>query len=776
MSDRDRIMAEFLAESFEQLDEVDHDVVTLEAGRTDRALLDRIFRTVHTIKGTCGFLELERLAALSHAGESLLTLLRDQDPNAAAKAAPLLLELVDSLRRVLKEVQATGADAGVDVAAVIERMEAAHQGLAGRRVKTAAKGRKKTQEKEPTQDKPPRVAHRKNTSSRQPGQRTRTKTTGSEQPEQPTSLPPSPGDGNNAAAGTSEPKTVKVHSATDSFVRVDVRALDRMMDLVGELVVSRNQLVVTDWANREGPEVEAVQQLDLVTSELQEAIMRTRLEPVSKVWGRFPRLARDLAEGCGKRVRLEMEGQETELDRSLLEAIRDPLTHLVRNAVDHGIETPEERRAAGKPIAGQIWLRASHEGGHVTIEVGDDGAGIDSDSVAARAVALGAVTANQAAQLTPDEVARLVFLPGLSTSEQVTNLSGRGVGLDVVRSNLERVNGLVDIKSRPGEGTVIRLEIPLTLAILPALVVTAVGQLFAIPQASVVEVVHVDGTGDSGIEMVHGAPVYRLRGRLLPLVELRKELGFETEGEEQRIGSVVVLEVGERQLGLVVDSVTETQEIVVKPLGELLERIPVYAGATILGDGRVTLILDVLGLAQRAHVITEGSHAEVDVETDDGLPQLVSLAEAFLLFTSPDDGRMAIPLKRVVRLEKLRRTAVERLGDGVAVQYRDDILPLVFVFDHLVERRSVPRVNELEKKELDVVVAAYGDHAVGLVVGPIVDIVEEVVGVRRPSSREGILECAVIRDRVTELLDIDYVIKLAGPSVFARASGTQELV
>ncbi len=768
MNDRDNIVAEFLAESFEQLEEVDRDVLTLESGQADRALLDRVFRAVHTIKGTCGFLELGRLEALSHAGEGLLTLLRDETQNAAPEVAPLLLELVDTLRVMLKQIQSSGKDDGVDASAVVQRLEAARERLAGKPVSGV------TAQNVAARAKKPRKARTKTAAppSRKAASRS-DKTGGAVASPSPPGSVKGSGHGSPQAPTSTPSPAVAVRSSADSFVRVDVHALDRMMDLVGELVLSRNQLVLAEWAEHDASEIDSVQRLDLITSELQEAIMRTRLEPVSKVWGRFPRLARDLAEGCGKRVRLEMEGQGTELDRGLIEAIRDPLTHLVRNAVDHGIEPPEARRAAGKPVVGRIWLRASHEGGHVTIEVGDDGAGINSGAVLDRAVALGAVTAKQAARLTPGEAVRLVFLPGLSTNREVTNLSGRGVGLDVVRSNLERVNGLIDIKSSPGEGTVIRLEIPLTLAILPALVVGTGGQMFAIPQASVVELVRLDGVEGAGVEMVHGAPVYRLRGRLLPLVVLRQELGLEPDGDERTAGSIVVLEVGERQLGLVVESVTDTQEIVVKPLGALLDRIPEYAGATILGDGRVTLILDVLGLAQRAHVVTEAAHAEVGAD-DEGLPQLVSLSEGFLLFRSPDDGRMAIPLDRVVRLELFPRTEVERVGEGFAVQYRGDILPLVFVFDHLVERRNVPRVSDSEIGELDVVVVNYGAHTVGLVVGPVLDIVEEIVGVRQPSSREGIVECAVIRDRVTELLDVDFIVGRAGPSVFARAAGSCE--
>jgi len=482
------------------------------------------------------------------------------------------------------------------------------------------------------------------------------------------------------------------------------------------------------------------------------------MQPVSKVLGRFPRLVRDLAASCGKKAELTIEGQETELDRSLIEAIRDPLTHLVRNAVDHGLETPSERKKASKPELGRIWVRAFHESGQVTLEIGDDGRGIDFEEIRLKAVEKGIIQRELADKLDSDECLRLLFTPGFSTSSSVSNISGRGVGLDVVRSNIEHVNGMVDLESQPGEGSVFRLRIPLTLAIMPAIVLRSAGQRFAIPQSSVRELVRPeDGVEGHRIEKVHGAAVLRLRGHLLPLLSLSDELQVDPD-EELGIPSILVLQAGDRSFGLIIDDVEDTQEIVVKPLGPPLDRIPIYAGATIMGDGQVALILDTLGLAQRAHVIAETS----EIKTQEEAPvQLSETTENFLVFLAPDDGRMAIRLSPLIRLEKLRGDKVEHLGAAIAIQYRGDILPLVPVLELLPERRKKVRSADGFAGEINVAIYESRGQTVGLLIGPVVDIVEEEIAVRRPASREGVLQCIVVNERVTELLDVDLLVEKA---------------
>lgn len=390
----------------------------------------------------------------------------------------------------------------------------------------------------------------------------------------------------------------------DTSIRVDVGLLDKLMNLVGELVLARNQITQFGSSQEDPAFLGTVQRLNLLTGELQAGVMKTRMQPVGSVWGKFPRLVRDLAVACGKQVRIDMEGQETELDRTIIEAVRDPLTHMVRNAVDHGIEPPAERAAWGKPAEGRLFLHALHEGGKVVIELTDDGGGIDPRRVRDKALLSGLVTPEQAARLGDRELLDLIFLPGFSTTDRVTQFSGRGVGMDVVRTNIEKIGGTVDVDSTLGRGTTIRMKIPLTLAIIPALVVSTGGDRYAIPQVSLLELVRLEGEQvRKGVEQFHGIPVYRLRGNLLPLVYLDRELGVEPIRAGDEI-NIVVLQADDRPFGLVVDAIRDTEEIVVKPLQKALKGIGVFSGATIMGDGNVALILDVLGLAQRAGVVS----------------------------------------------------------------------------------------------------------------------------------------------------------------------------
>lgn len=498
--------------------------------------------------------------------------------------------------------------------------------------------------------------------------------------------------------------------------------------------------------------------------------MKTRMQPIATVWGKLPRVVRDLAMACGKQVRIQMEGEDTELDRSLIEAVRDPLTHLVRNAVDHGIEPPEVRNKMGKPTEGVLRVRAFHEGGQVNIEIADDGSGIDSAEVRARAVGLGVLSAEAAARMAEREVLNLIYMPGLSTAEKVTTLSGRGVGMDVVRANIERVGGSIDVQSRSGEGTTFRIKIPLTLAIIPALIVATGGERYAIPQASLLELVRVEAA-DVGrsIEMIHGAPVYRLRGRLLPLVSLAHELsgengadassaaaGQQTRDEQAKAVNIVVLQADDRQFGLMVEGVSDTAEIVVKPLEHHLKGIGTFAGATIMGDGQVGLILDVIGLAQRAHVVdSTRDRALIDIAARD--QEAKTATPSLLLFQDSTGGRMAIPLELVDRLEEFPASAVERSGPQAVVQYRDEILPLFDVSSLLLERRKTPRVDASEKATregtIQVIVQRHSDGRVGVVVDRILDIVDHVIDLQ-PASRPGVSGTMVIHGRVTEILDL----------------------
>jgi len=518
------------------------------------------------------------------------------------------------------------------------------------------------------------------------------------------------------------------------------------------------------------------QRLNLITTELQEGVMKTRMQPIGNIWGQFPRTVRDVALGCGKQVNIVMEGKETELDKTIIEAIKDPLTHLVRNSVDHGIELPEQRVKAGKDRTGRLVLRAFHEGGQVNIEISDDGGGLNVDRLRNKALERGLISAEQAKRMTEHEIFNLIFLPGFSTAEKVTNVSGRGVGMDVVKTNVERIGGSVDVQSTAGQGTTVRVKIPLTLAIIPALVVTCGGDRYAIPQVSLLELVRLEGEKVSkGIELVHGAPVYRLRGRLLPLVYLNRELGvlgdansaLATDGAV----NIVVLQADERQFGLVVDQINDTEEIVVKPLRKQLKTIRTFAGSSIMGDGKVALILDVLGLAQRASVVTESRERTL---TDKVTDAAAAAAEkhTFLLFSGPGDSRMAIPLSTLARLEEFPVAQVEMSGSQWVTQYRGQILPLIRLTVVMEERRARLRALQAppaaDAGPIQVLVLNHEGRSFGLVVEQILDIVDDRANVKSAATRPSVLYSVVIGDRVTELLDITAILASADSAV-ARA-------
>jgi two-component system chemotaxis sensor kinase CheA len=491
--------------------------------------------------------------------------------------------------------------------------------------------------------------------------------------------------------------------------------------------------------------------------------MKTRMQPIRNIWNRFPRVARDLGATCGKQVRVEMAGAETELDRTIIEAIKDPMTHVVRNAVDHGFESSEARIAAGKPPEGLLFLRAYHEGGQVNIEISDDGGGVNPEKVRDKAVQKGLISADQAARMSEREIVNLIFHAGFSTAEKVTNVSGRGVGMDVVKTNIEKIGGMVEIQSKVGQGTTLKIKIPLTLAIIPALMVLVGGDRYAIPQVSLLELVRLEGErARKSIEMMHGAPVYRLRGNLLPLVYLRDVLKLpeRTDGDESV--NIVVLQADGRQFGLVVDGINDSKDIVVKPLGKHLKGLDVYSGATILGDGVVALILDIIGISHSANVVTESrerAHPGAAGPVHEGYGE----RQALLICRCGNDYSLGIDLASVARLEKFPRSTVERSGIHEVVQYRGEIMPLLRLADVLGFGAEADAASAL-----DVVVYRENGKSVGLVVDQIVDIVEDRISVKGSHRGDYLLGTAVVQGRVTDILDVRGVIQAVVPGYMER--------
>ena len=781
----DEIVAEFLVESHENLDQLDQDLVALEREPGSRELLSSIFRTVHTIKGTCGFLAFGTLEAVTHVGESLLSRLRDGEMTLTPQLTTILLEMVDAVRALLASIEASGGEGDADYAELVGRLNAVLQGT-------------------------PKDALDGTSTSSLDGI-----STGSLDASLDATLTGSfvaTLDGtlglSSAAGGSVQPllgellvqagvglddltlalaeQEVGDHrplgeilidhdvvtqeevsdalatqsgtrrSVADSSIRVDVDLLDALMNLVGELVLTRNQLLQRSATRQDAELQRTAHRLNLIAGELQEGVMKTRMQPIDNVWNKLPRVVRDLCVSLGKSVRVEMEGRDTELDKTILEAVKDPLTHLVRNSVDHGVETPAIRIAAGKPAEGRVLLRAFHEGGQVNIEITDDGAGIDPVKLRAKAVKQGMLTREAAAALGERETLHLIFQPGFSTATTVTNVSGRGVGMDVVKTNIEKIGGVIDVVSTIGQGTTVRIKIPLTLAIIPALVISAAGNLYAIPQVNLLELVRLEREQVlTRIETIQGTPVCRLRGTLLPLVDLREQLGLPPVDRETTF--IVVLQADGRQFGLVVDDIKDTEEIVVKPLGKQLRSIALYAGATILGDGQVALILDANALARQAGMISEASGSSDDTSTTAADTERTAL----LVLGLSDGRRVALPLSAVDRLEQFPLHRLERVGGHEVVQYRGEILPLVRL------DQALQSISESDADPIQVVVCQHEGRLVGFVVAAIHDIVEDELVVRTHLDTGGHQGSAVVGAHVTELVDVGRAVSAIDPELLA---------
>jgi two-component system chemotaxis sensor kinase CheA len=728
----EEMIREFLVESHENLSRLDQDLVELEKHPHDADLLGSIFRTIHTIKGACGFLAFSILEAITHQAETLLSQLRDGKRELTPALVSLILETVDATRKVLAAIETSGKEGAERFEELTERLRVAAQLT-------------------PDQEVPPAPPSGAVMAPGLVAESAVGKKTSDLHEDGPP--PEKEEDRGRKKEGSKEEDVTRSSAAVDANIRVGVGLLDKLMDLVGELVLTRNQILQFN-IEREDPALNATsQRLNLITTELQEGVMKTRMQPIGMVWNKLPRVVRDMGTTLGKQIHLQMDGAETELDRTIIEAIKDPLMHLVRNSCDHGIETPEVRIRAGKSPQGTLTLRAYHEGGQVNIEIGDDGAGIDVTRVKQKALENGLLRPEQAEKLSDREALGLIFQPGFSTAQVVTNFSGRGVGMDVVKSHIEKIGGVVDIISRLGEGATVKIRIPLTLAIIPGLVITSGGERFVIPQVSLLELIRLEGDASGKhIEYVHGTPVFRRRGSLLPIAYLNQVLGLKAANHDEAV-SMVVLQAEDRQFGLVVDGINDTQEIVVKPLGKQLKGLTLYAGATIMGDGRVALILDVLGVGQRSGVLAEF------LEQARGAGQQKAQA---------DVARLAVPLSLVARLEEFPQSAIEHASGGQVVQYRDRILSLVSL-------RTVLEPDAASQGEpsdpVQVVVFNDGNSSVGMVVDEILDVTEDAVTVRQGSGRNGLLGSAVVGKQVTDFLDLNEVIRAAGGNWFEGING-----
>jgi two-component system chemotaxis sensor kinase CheA len=700
----DELTREFLIESQEGLDRMERCLTDLEERPRDAGLIGEIFRSVHTIKGTTGFLGFKRLEKLAHAGENLLGLLREGKLTADRPLITGLLELLDGLRSILKTIEAEDAEGAGDDAALIVRLEELYVPAKEKEkqpvdVRVQAKAGARGASAAPVRAAKPKPAPNEPTSAPAP-------------PQPETLLPeasPAPKEGEGDLARLRTQGT-----AAESTLRVDVTLLNRMMNLVGELVLTRNQVL---QATSSDPSMTMLsRRLDMVTADLRESVMKARMQPVSNIFSKMPRIVRDLSQSLGRRVRLQVEGQDTELDKSLLEAIKDPLTHAVRNSLDHGIEPPDVREAAGKNPEGTLKLRAAQEGSHVIVEVSDDGAGIAVEKIRQKAIERGLINAERAAHLTERELLQLIFLPGFSTATAVTNVSGRGVGMDVVRTNVEKIGGKVEIDSRAGKGTTLRLRIPLTLAIIPALIVRSLNQSFALPQGALSELVHIPPEqAAAAIEWIENAPLYRLRGKLLPLVFLDRLLmpGGEHKIPTERDNFIAVLDADGRRFGLVVDGLADPEEIVVKPLSTVLKGIGLYSGATVLGNADLALILDPGSIATKAGVTLRDEESAHAAEEETGAEAVKSLE---YLLVEAGGRQAAVPLSEVMRIEQLPFSRIEYIGYRPVLNFEGQLLPVEDSGGVLTAAQGNPSA------QIVVVVCREGNRQVGIAVSHVLDV------------------------------------------------------
>jgi two-component system chemotaxis sensor kinase CheA len=774
----EEVIKEFLTESFENLDKLDQDLVALESTPDSKDILNRIFRIIHTIKGTSGFFGFSKLESIAHLGENLLDGLRSGRIQSTTEITTALLSTVDAVREILTSVHhgaGEGATSYDSLIATLRKLTSTTPKNAGPDILITPQSAASTPQVQapvvkiesltpimttaPVVEVPvavapvienvvsPEAANPIVTASPVAQEKISTPVILEKEVKSSSDLPKIP------AAPTTEHDHKISQGVIETSLRVDVHLIDDLMNLVSELVLARNQILQFSRSINDSGLVTTTQRLNVITTELQESVMRTRMQPIENVWNKFPRVIRDVAQACKKEARIEMEGKHTELDKTIIEAIKDPLTHIIRNSVDHGLETPEVRRSKGKDPVGTVKLKAFHEGGYVIIEIIDDGAGLNIPRIKSKAVEKGLLTKDYAEKMSEREAAKLIFAAGFSTAEKVTKISGRGVGMDVVRSNIERIGGIVDVLTVADLGTTIRIKIPLTLAIVPALVVIASGQRFAIPQVSLVELVRIPVEKiESEIERIGEANFYRLRGRLMPLIYLNQTLGMSsTKNNSFSSLNIVFVQVDGRQFGIIVDSVCDTEEIVVKPLSRQLKEIPVYAGAAIMGDGKIALIIDVAGLSKHSEIFANqdtDSARNKSAEDSDAKKQV---KRRLLVVKVGESSRVAIPVERLNRLEEFDTDSFESASGHLCVQYRENILPLIDM------ARFLGRSSSERQGIMKAVIIDNNVHRIGLLVDGIIDIVEEAISLTKVSVGNGIVGSAIISGHVTDFLDLGAV-------------------
>ena len=778
----DDLLSEFLTETNESLAVLDQELVKLEQNPNDPGLLGNIFRIVHTIKGTCGFLGLPRLEAVAHASENVLGKFRDGEQKVTPHAVSLILASLDQIKSLLGQLERDEAEPAGDDSELIARLNALAAGegapaaAAPAPVPAAPKAEvKREPEPEPKPAAPvlatPIVNEPPAAPAAAPAPAAAAPAPAAEEAKAAPAPAPKaakevreskePKDAKEAKEPRSEAAAEAKESAVAAqSIRVNVDLLENLMTMVSELVLTRNQLMQILRSHKDSEFGAPLQRLSHVTTELQEGVMKTRMQPIGNAWAKLPRIVRDLSHELRKRIDLQMHGAETELDRQVLEMIKDPLTHMVRNSADHGVEMPSDRAAAGKPETGTITLNAYHEGGHIIIEIADDGRGLDIDKIKQKAIATGLASESDLAAMSEQQIQQFIFKAGFSTAAKVTSVSGRGVGMDVVRTNIEKIGGTVEMKSQRGKGSTFVIKIPLTLAIVSALIVECAGERFAIPQISVIELVRAAANSENTVEWLNNAPVLRLRDRLLPLVSLQEllRLGKRTEAPGETF--IVVTQVGTYTFGIIVDRVFDTEEIVVKPVAPILRDISMFSGNTILGDGSVIMILDPNGIAAGTGEITVSENAKRAAEAA-GKTGIRNDLTSLLLFRAGSGAPKAVPLALIARLEEIEAAQIEYSHDKPVVQYRGRLMPLVTID---------PNYHMGKDGRQPILVFADKEHTMGLVVDEIVDIVEDQLKIEVAVDRPGVIGSAIIAGKATDLIDAGFYLTQAYNDWFGNRS------
>lgn len=747
----DELIAEFLTETNESIQEIDMDLVSLEQNPNDTELLSKIFRLMHTIKGTCGFLGLPRLETVAHRAENVLGLFRDGVITVTPEYATLIFESVDRIKYILSEIEQNGESPEGNDEDLIVKLDAIYN---------------KSQNSEESEAEEIFDANEEMQEIDTESSDKENQITAEELAEEPadaidndeavpeaveTEMAPPKADTKSSPA--SQKLEAKESEVAAQSIRVSVSVIEDLMTMVSELVLTRNQLLQILRSYQDSEFAAPLQRLNHVVSDLQEGVMKTRMQPIGNAWSKLPRIIRDISIELNKKIDLEMKGKDTELDRQVLDLIKDPLTHMVRNSADHGIESPAERIALGKPETGKVVLNAYHEGGHIIIEISDDGKGLPMEKIKAKIIANGLASVAELEEMSDQQIQQFIFEAGFSTAEKVTSVSGRGVGMDVVRSNIEKIGGSIELNSVEGKGSRFLIKIPLTLAIVSALIVETGKEKFAIPQLAVRELVKPSANDGNKIERIKDSLVFRLRDRLLPLVSLKDILGIGSITAEEASGEtsqyIVVTQIGAYTFGIIVDRVYDTEEIVVKPVSTILKSIDIFSGNTILGDGSVIMILDPAGVAKA----TGGSNsADKSQETiDENKHEIGAEKIAMLIFSAGNGAPKAVPLSLVARLENIKTASIETSSNQMMIQYRNELMPVV-PFNDAVD------MSESEKPTL---VFVDEKSSMGLIVDKIIDVVEHRMDIQLGGKEEGVMGSAIINKKATDIIDVAHYLRRA---------------